>query len=328
MSARCKSAMLPALAAISLVACVPSAHAQAWVPSRGEGSVSVLFQDMTARFHRLPVEELDRGEIRSDALVFDVTYGLTDRVAIDISLPVISAKYTGAFPHQPDLALDDGQRHAAFQDFRFALRYNVRAGRFAVTPFLGSIVPSHNYAYFAHSAVGRRLNEVQVGAYVARLLDPLLPGAFVQGRYSYGFTERVLDIAHDRSNADLEVGYFLTEKARVFGLASGQYTHGGLDMTPESRSVLPTELWTHHDQIDRQHYLNLGGGGSVSLSDSTDLFASVLTNVAGRNGHSLSRSINLGVTWTFSRRRDNPRTASRSDGESRSLIRCLCEKGG
>ena len=82
---------------------------------------------------------------------------------------------------------------------------------------------------FAHSAPGRDLHELQVGAYWAKLLDRVLPGLFVTGRYSYGFTQRVLDISHNRSNVDLELGYFIKPEVRVFGLGSGQLTHGGID---------------------------------------------------------------------------------------------------
>ena len=37
--------------------------------------------------------------------------------------------------------------------------------------FAGTIMPSHDYIYYAHSAVGRDLRELQVGAYWAKLLD-------------------------------------------------------------------------------------------------------------------------------------------------------------
>ncbi|MBI1875545.1 MAG: hypothetical protein HYS05_16895 [Acidobacteria bacterium] len=45
-----------------------------------------------------------------------------------------------------------------------------------------------------------------------------MPGTFVQARYSYTFVERVIDIAHNRSNLDVEVGYFVNPSFRVFAL--------------------------------------------------------------------------------------------------------------
>lgn len=191
------------------------------------------------------------------------------------------SKYSGAYPHPVPVGpvtLDDGRHHGTFQDFRLAVRYSVVRGRTSVTPFVGSFVPSHGYEYFAHSAPGRGLKELQVGAAVAALLDGLLPGAFIQGRYSYGFVEPVYDLSDvrlnaNRSAADLEVGYFVTPGLRVFLLGSGQLTHGGIDFAV----VGPEDVWQsnlelvstpegaqafrNHDRIDRYNYLNVGCRG-------------------------------------------------------------------
>jgi len=310
------------------------AHAQAWVPDRGEGAVSIIFQSTYGRDHYFTTTKVDFGEIRSDALVLDVSYGVTRRLAVDLSLPYIASKYTGTKPHPS--ALDDGSYHASAQDFRMAVRYGVRAGRFAVTPYVGSIVPSHGYEYWAHAAPGRQLRELQIGTYVATLLDPYVPGLFVQARLGYGFTERVIGIHHNRSMADLEVGYFLSERARVFVLGSGQITHGGIDIP--TTGPLPAELRPFHDQIDRLNYLNAGFGGSFALTDSFDVFGSMLTNQANRNGHALNRGINVGVTWSFKRGNSHttgaappapePKPEPTPAGQqARALIRCVCQKG-
>src|SRR5438128_8263475 len=75
------------------------ARAQAYLPAKGEGSVSVVFQDMSVIYHFLPTTPVDRGHIRGETLLVDVTYGLTDRVAVSIALPWIAAKYNGPNPH-------------------------------------------------------------------------------------------------------------------------------------------------------------------------------------------------------------------------------------
>lgn len=275
-----------------------------------------------------PCRTIDVGHIQAQTLLLDTSYGLTDTIALDLSVPYVTSKYTGSRPHPS--VLDDGAYHATFQDVRFALRYNLRPGRFAVTPFVGTIVPSHDYEYYAHSAAGRRLREVQIGTYVAKLLDPVVPGAFVQARYSYGIAQRVLDIAHNRSNAEVEAGYFVASAVRVFALGAGQLTHGGID-TPyrpdlSAPDPLTPEQRIHHDQISRVNFLSVGGGASVSLNESVDVFASIMTQVAGRNGHALSRGINLGMTWSFKRQHGSasPTTAQT---QASSLVRCLCQKG-
>jgi len=128
-----------------------------------------------------------------------------------------------------------------------------------LTPFVGSIVPSHDYTYFADSAPGRDLNELQVGVVGAKLLDSFVPGLFIQGTYSYAITEQVLDVSHNRSLVGLELGYFVTPKLRVLGLTNGQVTHGGVDLPPPLcqscplpipavPNVEPAVVFTHHDR--------------------------------------------------------------------------------
>jgi hypothetical protein len=221
------------------------------------------------------------------------------------------------------------------------VRYGVVRGRTAVTPFVGSFIPSHGYDYLAHSAPGKGLRELQVGVSVASLLDRLVPGAFVQGRYSYGFVEPVVDLSNvrlnaNRSNADLEVGYFVTPGLRVFLLGSGQLTHGGIDFAP----IGPDDFWPstfelvstpegahafrNHDRIDRYNYLNVGGGASVALTDNVDFFGSYMWTAAARNGHALARGVSLGLSVGFGRAREPDQTmTARRQG---SMVRCLCQK--
>jgi hypothetical protein len=223
-----------------------------------------------------------------------------------------------------------------------AVRYSVVRGRTAVTQFVGSFVPSHGYEHLAHAAPGRNLKELQVGVSVAALLDRLVPGAFVQGRYSYGFVQPVVDLSDvrlngNRSNADLEVGYFVTPGLRVFLLGSAQLTHGGIDFPV----IGPDEFWpsnlelvstpeglyafSNHDRIDRFNYLNVGGGASVALTDNLDLFGSYMWTAAARNGHALARGVSLGLSVGFGRARGPDQTVTtRRQG---SLVRCLCQKG-
>jgi len=319
-------------AILALLGAPAIARGQAWVPSQGEGSVSIQVQNALTLDHYFTTTKGDIGPIHTTGIVVDASYGLSDKVAVDVSLPYIASKYTGPKPHPT--ALDDGTYHSTFQDFRFALRYNVRGGRFALTPYVGSIVPSHDYEFYAHAAPGRRLRELQIGTYAARLLDPVLSGMFVQTRVAYGFTERVLDIAHDRVMGDLEVGYFATDNLRVFGLTTGQVTRGGIDIPVAGLRALPLDQQLYHDQIDRVNFLNVGAGASVTLRDSVDLFGSVLTNVANRNGHALNRGMNLGVTFSFKRSgRPSARDAARAEAltdrnaEAQSLLRCICQRG-
>jgi hypothetical protein len=311
------------------------ARAQAFLPAQGEGSASFLFQDQLFRYHFAATQAVDVGPIDAKTFLFDVTYGLTDRVAITLGLPIVATRYTGPAPHPlPDFSgptpLDDGTWHASAQDFRFDIRYNVTRNLFdkgiIVTPFVGSILPSHDYPYFAHAGFGRKLRELQFGVSAAKLFERGIPGLLIQARYGYGFVERVVDISHNRSVASVELAYFVTPKLRVIGMTGGQVTHGGIDFFgAPSRALLTTEQFLHHDQIQRENMLAVGAGVSYSLSDSFDLFASLARNVAQRNGHGLARGLSFGASWSFSTAWAKKQSVATS--AENSLGRCLCEKG-
>jgi hypothetical protein len=333
------------LAASFVLAPVGRAAAQAWVPAKGEGAVAIAVQNMNVKQHILTTTWVDVGHIDTFVAVADVTYGLTDRIAVDVALPFVTSRYTGTRPHPT--AIDDGKYHSSFADLRFALRYNLTRGGAVITPYIGTIMPSNNYEFFAHAAPGEQLRELQVGAYVAKLFDRGIPGTFISGRFGYGFTEKVLDISHNRSMADLEVGYFFTPSFRAFAMASGQYTHGGIDVPPVGGlAALPPELRPIHDQVDRAHNFKLGGGGAYSITDSIDLFGSFVRTMAGRNEHALNRAITVGTSWSFRRKSNAPDVITGSAPDSlttarqqqaraesatsatskRSLLRCICQK--
>ena len=114
--------------------------------------------------------------------------------------------------------MDDGTPHSAFQDVRFAARFNVLDGPVTITPFVGTSVPSHSYEYFAHAAYGPRVRELEVGAYVGRIVPVGPRRAFVQARYGYGFLDEIVGIERSRSSLDVEVGYFFSPRVRMFAV--------------------------------------------------------------------------------------------------------------
>jgi hypothetical protein len=326
-------AAIIAAAVLSAALGASPALAQAWTPAQGEGAVSLAFQDAFVKYHLFTTTQLDRGHVRSEAMLVDFSYGITDKLALSVSLPFIGAKYDGAYPHLATGIDATGRYHSTFQDFRFDIRYNLARKGLVITPFAGTIMPSHDYTYWAHSAVGRDLREFQVGAYWAKLLDPVLPGLFVTGRYSYGFAQQVLDISHNRSNLDLELGYFVKPELRVFALGAGQVTHGGIDFPdPALWPTLPVALVQHHDQIGRDNELNLGGGAAYSVTPTLDLFGSVVHTVTGRNMHELEYGLTVGMSWSFMTghavaHAHRSTAADRATGETRKLLRCVCQKG-
>ena len=322
-------------AAAVLVLVAPPARGQAYVPAQGEGSVSVMYQDQFFRYHYSPTEQVDAGQIYARSMLFDVTYGLTDKVAIGMSLPILSTRYDGLSPHPlPDFSgpnpIDDGSWHTTSQDFNFNFRYNATRNLFnsgiVLTPYIGSVVPSHDYPYFVHSGFGKDLNELQIGTSVAKLFEAGVPGLLIQGRYGFGFTQTAADVPHNRSIASVEVGYFATSKLRLMGLSAGQLTHGGIDFYgPISRTLLTNDEFLHHDQITRENFLALGGGASYSITETIDLYGSLMRDVARRNGHGLTRGVSFGMSYSFTTAHARKSPAGLT--AEKSIAKCLCEKG-
>ena len=131
-------------------------------------------------------------------------------------------------PQVPGRAnLDDGNWHTTFQDLFAEVRFRATQGSIAVTPFVAVAVPTNFYEYYGHAAAGRKLVEGQFGVAAGRLLDPLLPNAYVQVRYMYGIPEKVMGISHNRSQVNFEAGYLLGAAFTIRALGSWQKSHGG-----------------------------------------------------------------------------------------------------
>jgi hypothetical protein len=250
-----------------------------------------------------------------------LSYAISDRFAFDFSVPYIFSKYWGSTPHVAldGSTIDDGNFHHAFQDYQFALRFGALTEPFALAPYVGVVIPSHDYRYFAHSAVGKDLRKVLVGFFAGRRLNPLVENGYVQLRYSFAYVEQVLGIFQAQSTADLSVGYFVTPKLGVRVLLSYMYTHGGKwvgnndgdfnrlfcdpSLPPDDQCGPndPSPYWQHHDQIGRETYLNAGFGPTYSLTDSIDLFATFLTPaLLNHGGHKIDHGLSFGVSFSFS----------------------------
>jgi hypothetical protein len=313
--------MRAALTLVVFLVASSTAYAQAWLPAKGEGTVSVLFSNTLSTKHYLPDIAYDRGHIDANTMLFDVTYGLSDRMAVTVGLPMVTSRYRGSFPHRP-ITLDDGNWHTSAQDFRMNLRYNVVRGPIQVTPFIGTGLPANDYQYFAHAAPGRQLKEMLAGVSTGRLFAEL--GLVVQGQYAINLSEGALDYARRYSTASVESAYFLTPALRLIAAASGRMGHTGIDL-PVNGALLTPDQFLHHDQISRESFFNVGGGAAITLTETTDLFVAYTRTVTGRNTHATDRGLSLGVSWSFGRATGDDTLASR-DARQGSLVRCLCEK--
>jgi hypothetical protein len=271
--------------------------AQASVPDRHEGTLTMTYQnyDVVGHFD-VQGHENENGGTRSQVLVAELDYGVGDRVGLLVSIPFIASKYTGPpsymvgpFPTYPG-PLDDGTYHAAFQDLHIELRRQWWAGPVAVAPFIGGSFPTHDYETVGEAVPGRHRWDLQAGASAGVDLDRILQGSYVHVRYAYGRMQEVNDLPFTRSNIDLDVGVAATSRVLVRGIAGFQIRHTG----PTLAQLAPD--WVNHDRFIAPSFVNLGGGPSISLTRSTDLFALLVAAVAGSNGAHRQRTVAAGVS--------------------------------
>lgn len=277
-------------------------------PPAGEGNVTVTYQNSLGHGHldlngkRMPGPSCC-DPVRVHAIEWELEYGLRDRLALNVSLPFITSKYGGPFPHPLDLAghpsaEDDGSYHGTFQDFAVGLRFNVKARPVSITPSIELIVPSHHYPSLAHSAPGKDLRALVVGGAVGGFLDRV-PGLFFQAQMSYAEVQEIVGIRPNRSRVNAEIGYFITPRLAIRILGSYQVTHNGLDSIlfagPNSVARIhrhpeipyTSEYRLNHDRLQRNNFLNVGGGIGLAVNDDLEIFAAGANTVWGENIHPL-----------------------------------------
>lgn len=301
------------VAALLVLFAVRPALSQAWLPPKDTTTVSIDFQRGLVKKHLPPPEEVDIGHIRWNEAILQIGYSFTDRLAVSASVPYVMSKYHGPDPH-PLSSTDNGRSHGTWQDYRFEARYQAMRGEFAIAPFAGVTVPTHDYTYFAHSAAGRDLHETTAGMYfgVADLFAHFRgcgcpTGTYLQSRLAYSWVERVLGLRHDRVEAEVDAGYFVTDQIGVRALTTYSRTIGGIPFDLAWYGNLNDPRYLHHDQLVAARLLNAGVGASYSVSDRFDVYGSALHTFYGRNGHRIHVTASAGVEWSFAPGRSHTR---------------------
>jgi hypothetical protein len=108
--------------------------------------------------------------------------------------------------------------------------------------------------------------------------------------------QEVDHISYNRSNAELELGYFLNPKWSVRVLGAWQRTHGGIDV-PVPRT---DPHYFNHDRLAAESYLQVGGGVAFDWSGGSGTYLVYKTAVSGANGHRLNNGFTLGVAYSCS----------------------------
>jgi hypothetical protein len=324
--------VLSLLFAISL-----SLLAQAWLSPKGDGVVTLFYQNDIERLHSFgDGRTKDRGHTYLDAVFVNTDLSLTDKLAVSVSMPFIAGKYVGPFPHMlvrgdpsTAVALDDGTYQGGFQDFRFNVRYALSQRALKIAPFFQAAIPSHAYPTLGHAATGFDEKEYRVGVSVGRRLDPILPKAFVQGQYAFGMTPVVAaNIAPKRSYAELQFGYLLNRRITLQGSSVLTWSHTGIDfdynLFPNN---LTDEQYLNHDRIARGKLLDTSGSIAYQVNRSTNFFVSVGHSFYGTNAHLRYLVTTVGFTKAFGTKLSAENTSvSATLQEANKAVVCTCTK--
>lgn len=283
------------------------AGAQAVVPAKGGGSLTLSYQNTSIRDHITYLgERIDRGHTQSHGMLLRLDYGLTDKWAVTGSVPYIRTRYVGDFGHQHDAfpdhhdepEIDDGRYHGGWQDYSLGLRYQLRSEPLLVTPFVRVTYPTRDYGYHGHSSIGVRLWRVELGADVAKQFAAPLDKFYVQAGYGYSLREEAVGINIKSSLLRLELGYFPTPRLTTRLFAVWLKTHNGLDF-PVDFPPPPSPQFFDHDRLLNTEEINLGAGLSWQLNEEYVWFGTWLTTVDGKNAHALHNAFTVGINRSF-----------------------------
>jgi len=311
-----KTLLRKILPSLILIAGLQPASGQAWVPEKGTGDFSTSYNYLSSEGH-LGVNggrEPEAAALAQNAL-FEVDYGITDRLALTVFLPIVTIRYNDTNPPPQFLRelfdqakqtigsgvyshgfLDDGNYHTSLQDFHIDARYNVALHPLVVTPFIALVIPSHDYAYVGEASPGRNLKEFQFGANIGRQLNPFLRKAYFQSRIAFTIPEEAMNIRTNRMNIDSELGYSFTRRFAVRGIGSWQYTFSGISSLDQ---LTTPELALTHERLLRNRYWHAGAGVSFALDSKTEVSADYISFVSGRVTH-YGKSLSIGISRSFS----------------------------
>jgi hypothetical protein len=283
------------------LASVAPAGAQPWAPPQGEGTVSVTYQNyyVTGHFDVFGRENTN-GATHAKAMVAEVDFGLSDTIAVTISVPFIATKYTG--PQEYFVGghathsgpLDDKAYHGAVQDVRVEARRVCWAGPIAFAPLASVVIPSHDYETHGEAVPGRHRRELQVGVTAGADLNRIIPRTYLHGQYSLATAERLHGFSSVRSIVDVEGGFDVSRRIALRGLTTWQIRHKGPTI-----AELAADDWFGHDRFMVSSYFNVGGGMTMSITRNTELHALWVATVSGKGGAHRARMLAIGTSWSF-----------------------------
>ncbi len=277
---------------------------------KGNASLRFEYQYVRTGAFDSSIGEIDIGNTFSHVFMLSGDYAITDRWTVMASLPYIQKKHTGALPHDavldfpgaytpPDLSvIDTGEYHGGLQDLYFGVQYLAKDGPLSISPFIAYGLPTRDYPFYAHSAIGRNIWHMPVG--VSLGYTPYFSDFFFSGDIAYVFTEKSLgvDISHWLIN--LRASYYLTPSFAPMVFMTVKYGTGGLDFPDDvGPPDFGTETWYFHDRTVKHNFVNAGVGFDWVINGDYHLSGSLFKMVQPDQVNIVDLAWSLGITRYF-----------------------------
>jgi len=247
------------------------------------------------------------GSVIVDSMTFRLDYFVAERWDVDVSLPFVSARYSGAFPHpietlqvpHPDTVfVDDGNVHGTWADWKAALRYHANIGGYYVTPSLTVYVPSHDYTFYGSATAGQDLKKLGLGIELAHQFE--LTRWYYDAHYEYVFAEQTLGINVDYYAFGFEVGRFLGAALQLRGFVDAKLGNGWTD-TQIGAHCPPCsdEVWFLHDKFRLEDHINVGAALDWEFGEHYTFSTAVQRMVWGKSNLNLKYGVDFRLSRSF-----------------------------
>lgn len=278
---------------------------------KGDASLRFEYQYIRTGAFNSSIGDIDIGNTDAHVFMVSGSYAISDRWTVMASLPWIKKRHQGALPHDavadfqnympPDLrVIDTGEYHGGLQDLYFGVQYLAKDGPLSISPFIVYGTPVNDYPFYAHSALGRNIWHIPVGA--ALSYTPHFSDFYFSGDIAYVFTEKSLgvDISHWLINA--RVSYYVTPRFAPMVFVSVKHGTQGLgfpdDFTPGIFDF-DSEDWYYHDRTIKHNWVNAGVGFHWTINADYQLSGTLFKMVNPEQVNVVERAWSLGVTRYF-----------------------------
>ena len=292
---------------LSAAICPHSALAQAWVPDKGDGTISYSVQyarvmkhlfsvdvsgfvDPATGYLQGPGNQGYYGDLTSVTQTFGAEHVPLKRLAVTAELFLMGSRYAGLSPESP---YDDGDFHLDLQDIAVGARYQMPIQALALTPSLELRVPLTDYHTLGHTSAGNGLVALTAGLNMGRSLSPVLPLGYAFLNLAHQFAGDVDGHSLDRDLVTVGCGLFLTNSLSAQAHFTYQENAEGEDWWWSSASHAQ-----HRTVANRETVRRIGASVGHSLTYRVGMALSAESTLSGANVHA-SHSVTLGLSWSY-----------------------------